>query len=178
MIERLYTPPHYPDIHDNMPSVFLAGPVQGAPDWQTPLADSLLDKRDDIIVASPRRTFQDQEKFEAEEQKLWEFTLRDYTRQLGVTAFWWAAQDHSIPYKKGRAYAQTSRIELGEAAGWRAYDADVPVVVGFDPLYTGGGGGSESYLRSLCVDRGITVVDSLPDLEAEILREVDKLRES
>ena len=87
MTERLYTPPYYPDIHDNKPSVFLAGPVQGAPDWQMPLARQLLDTRGDIVVMSPRRTHDDQARFDAEEQKLWEFTTRDYTRQLGVTAF-------------------------------------------------------------------------------------------
>ena len=178
MIERLYIPPHYPDIHDNKPSVFLAGPVQGASDWQTPLARQLLGARDDIVVMSPRRTEDDQKKFDADEQKLWEFTTRDYTRQLGVTAFWWAAQAPSIPYKTGRAYAQTSRIELGEAIGWRTYDMSIPVVVGFDQNYEKMGGGSESYIRSLCRDRGIIVVDTAEDLESEILQEVEKLCES
>lgn len=177
MTERLYTPPHYPDIHDNAPSVFLAGPVQGTPDWQTPLAYKLLEARHDIVVMSPRRTSCDQALFEPDEQKLWEFTTRDYTRQLGVTAFWWAAQDHAIPYKSGRAYAQTSRIELGEAMGWRTYDASIPVVVGFDQDYEKMGGGSESYIRSLCEDRDIVVVDTISDLESEILGEIDKLSE-
>ena len=175
MTERLYTPPHYVDIHDSSPAVFLAGPVQGAPDWQTPLADDLLRQNDDIIVFSPRRNEVDQQRFDADEQKDWEFVSRDRTRLLGVTAFWWEAQDPGIAYPQGRAYAQTTRIEMGMTLGWRTYDPTVSIVVGFDPMYTKKGGGSERYLRSACEASGIPVTDSREGLVNEILREVENL---
>lgn len=83
-----------------------------------------------------------------------------------------------LPIKTGRAYAQTSRIELGETIGWRTYDTSIPVVVGFDQNYGEMGGGSESYIRSLCKDRGIVVVDTVEDLKSEILQEIEKLCDS
>lgn len=171
MTERFYTPPHYPPSESGILPIFLAGPVQGASDWQTETAHDLLAATDDtVVVFSPKRTAEDQLRFDADEQKAWEFTTRDTTRRLGVTAFWWAAQDFTIPYKSGRAYAQTTRIELGEAAGWKAFDSNVKAVVGFDPAYSTHGGGSESYVRSLCELRGIEVVDSLDELKESILQ--------
>ena len=66
---------------------------------------------------------------------------------------------------------------LAKQWGWRTYDASIPVVVGFDQDYEKMGGGSESYIRSLCEDRDIVVVDTISDLESEILGEIDKLSE-
>lgn len=169
MTERFFTPPRELTILETTPLVFLAGPVQGAPDWQTTLAERIIDTSS-MAVASPRRTAENQARFDADEQKAWEIAFRDRARKFGVTGFWLAAQDFTLPYPAGRAYAQTTRFEMGEAWGWRHYDPDVPIVVGIDPTYTDHGGGSESYMRTNCAHRGITVVDSLDELHGEILK--------
>ncbi|MGZ5530000.1 MAG: hypothetical protein ACXWJB_15090 [Limisphaerales bacterium] len=165
MDKHLFTPPHYAKIKDWTPLIFLAGPVQGAPDYQTRFAEFLLEKRDDVAVASPRRTPEDQEQFDADEQVEWELRHRFRARGLGVTAIWFAAQDISIPYPGGRAYGQTTRIELGETLGW--WDIKRPrekvpyakLVVGFDPQYSPNGGGSEGYIRRTLKYRGLPVYD-------------------
>ncbi len=43
--------------------VFLAGPIQGAPDWQSELGNSLLTSDSNIYVASPRRENDDRSSF-------------------------------------------------------------------------------------------------------------------
>lgn len=173
MTERLFTPPHDLSISDRTPLTFLAGPVQGAPDWQNPLAHQLLEARTGIAIASPRRSPVDQLAFDANEQVAWELRTRERTRKFGVTAFWWAAQDLTDDsYPVGRAYAQTSRIEFGEAIGWLHYEPDLPLVVGFDPEYTNAGGGSEGYMRKVLKHYGVKVCDSIDELAEEILNKM------
>lgn len=163
MTERFYTPPHNADITDWTPLIFLAGPVQGAPDYQTRFAEHLLEQHANIAVASPRRTPADQERFDADEQVEWELRHRFRARGFGVTAIWFAAQDLSIPYPEGRSYAQTTRIELGETLGWwdtqkpREHTPGARLAVGFDPEYTTNGGGSENYIRKIMKFRCIPV---------------------
>lgn len=145
---RFFTPPHDVTIPDTMPLVFLEGPVQGAPDWQTEVAMELLARRDDIAVASPRRTPEDQARFNSREQVAWEHTSIKRARQFGALGVWWAAQDFTdTSYTVGRAYAQTTRIELGDAIASKRSDPSLLLVVGYDPCYAINGGGSENYSR-------------------------------
>lgn len=146
MTERLLLPPHYTDVEDEPPIVFLAGPIQGSPDWQTPTADRLLAAHDRLLVASPRRTELD-ENFNKRKQVEWELDHLWLAMNLGGVAFWFAAQDHSLPYKSGRPYAQTSRVEIGAVSMAQRIDPTTRVWVGFDPEYSGNGGGSEEYIR-------------------------------
>lgn len=151
MHERFYTSPNYANekIDHDTPVVFLAGPVQGAPDWQSRFADILLEARPDIIVASPRPKRDDSAHFDADKQVAWEIANRSRAREFGVTAIWFAAQDFTVPYPEGRSYAQTTRIELGETVGWLKAYPNLALVVGFDREYGLKGGGSEGYIRKL-----------------------------
>jgi hypothetical protein len=63
-----------------------------------------------IVVASPRRDYPEGT-FEYEKQVDWETHFLRRAGKLGVIGFWLAAQVTETP---GRAYAQTSRFELGE----------------------------------------------------------------
>ncbi len=88
----------------------------------------------------------------------------------GVIAFWWSAQDDSIPYEAGRAYAQTTRFEYGRVLGWRDYDAMIRVAVGMDDYYSKNGGGSEKYIRNLAKEHDLVVYETIDDIRDEILR--------
>lgn len=146
MFDRLLTPPHYTDLSDEAPLVFLAGPIQGSQDWQTPTARQLLSTNERLLVASPRRTELDKN-FNKRKQVEWELDHLWYASQLGGVAFWFAAQDHSLPYKEGRPHAQTSRVEVGAMFMLKRINPSTRLWVGFDPAYTKNGSGSEEYIR-------------------------------
>lgn len=174
-MKNFYTPPHTIDTPEHTPLVFLAGPIQGAPDWQTSFAVNLLSQHPDIAVASPRRTPEDQARFDADEQVTWEHRALEKARRFGVLAFWWAAQNlNDVSYPTGRAYAQTTRIELGKAIGWRAAQLDLPVIIGFDPEYTANGGGSEGYIRREASMAGIAIHDSEDKFLATLLASINQ----
>lgn len=163
MNERFHYPPTDTAIPDNRPLVFLAGPIQGSPDWQTPTAESLTRWSINAHTASPRRPEESNDVFSYAEQVEWELRHLRRARSLGVICFWFAAQDHSLTYEQGRSYAQTTRIEIGRIFGW--YDEKpFPAVIGFDPEYTPNGGGSERYVRWSAEELGIPVYNSLEDV--------------
>jgi len=162
MNERLHLPPHHKPIDDNASLVFLAGPIQGSDDWQTQTALELIHHLD-VDVASPRRDAASNDEFDYVEQVTWEHAHLERSFAKGVIAFWFSKQNHDLPYETGRSYAQTSRVEIGRALGWNDLKP-FPLVVGFDPEYTSGGGGNERYIRAMCKAAGVEVYDSLHDV--------------
>lgn len=109
MSERVVLQP--PEIIEtDSPVIFLAGPIQGAPDWQTPAASLIHDIDPTITVASPRKNYPEGT-FVYERQVDWETHFLRTAGRTGVIAFWLAAQTEETP---GRAYAQTTRFELAE----------------------------------------------------------------
>lgn len=179
MTERFFLSPNPIDVDDSTPLVFLEGPVQGALDWQAPLAERLLAARDDIAVASPRPTLEHEVSFSAESetererasdrQVAYEFIARGYAMDLGVIAMWWAPQDPLVPYPEGRVYGKTSNYEMGELAGWARAIPDYPLIVGYDPTFTASKANSMNYqLRNLHL-MGRPIHKSLDELERAIL---------
>lgn len=178
-MKNFYTPPHAVNVPDHIPLVFLAGPVQGAFDWQTPMAVRLLGHVPGAAVASPRRTPEDQRQFNADEQVAWEHAALERSRRFGVLSFWLAAQNlEDETYPAGRAYAQTTRIELGKATGWRDRQPELPVVVGFDPDYTLNGGGSEGYIRREAKLAGIAIYNSDTEFLGAIMQSISLYKSS
>lgn len=59
---ELFLPPHYKET--DSPTLFLAGPIEGAWDWQTEAIKQIDDdpRSEGIIVASPRKDYSRQEK--------------------------------------------------------------------------------------------------------------------
>ena len=109
MSERLVIQP--PEIIDTTgPIIFLAGPIQGAPNWQPVAAGHIHDLDSSITVASPRKDYQEGT-FVYEKQVDWETHFLRKAGKLGVIGFWLATQLEESP---GRAYAQTTRFELAE----------------------------------------------------------------
>ncbi len=85
-----------------------------------------------------------------------------------MAVFWFAARDKDLPYEEGRAYAQTSRIEIGKVLGWKDYEPQIKVAVGFEPTYTSLGGGSERYIRDECRLYSMPVHDSLEAMQLHV----------
>lgn len=96
------------------PFIFLAGPIQGAPNWQSEAVSIIHNINPSVIIASPRKEYLN-DSFVYEKQVDWETHYLRLASQIGVIAFWLAAQTEETP---GRAYAQTSRLELGE---WKVH---------------------------------------------------------
>src|SRR5690242_6270198 len=95
-------PPHYSDMAG--PIVFLAGPIQGAPDWQFEAVELLHAGDHRLNIASPRRLEAWNTGNDYNEQVDWEtHHLRQAARE-GVILFWLARE---AEHRCDRAYAQT-----------------------------------------------------------------------
>lgn len=128
-------PPEIVDVDGRV--VFLAGPIQGTPDWQARAAEHIHFVDNDIVIASPRKDYLDEE-FIYEAQVDWETHFLNRAAKRGGIMFWLASQTEETP---GRAYAQTSRFELGE---WkvRYNKGGIKLVVGIEE-----GFGNARYIR-------------------------------
>lgn len=126
-----------PSLHRGrfLPVLFLAGPIQGANDWQAE-AIEILEKTPDVLIASPRRpSIAIQGDFigkDYTEQVDWEHYYLDLARKYGVTMFWLAKEAR---HDCSRAYAQTTRFELGEAMVNNRMDG-ARLVVGIEEGFT------------------------------------------
>jgi hypothetical protein len=123
------------------PAVFLAGPIQGAPNWQPLAAQLIVDADSALHVCSPRREAEvsgDFNDVKHGEQVDWETTYLRRCAADGVVLFWLPAAEKETP---GRSYAQTTRFELGN---WEecARRGEVKLVVGIAPDF-----GNARYLR-------------------------------
>ena len=83
--------------------VFLAGPIQGAPEWQYTLPELK-----NVVWLSPRTDKWLLNDFNHTEQVQWE---TDALRMANIVIFWIPEEAEHV---EGRAYAQTTRFELGE----------------------------------------------------------------
>ncbi len=109
MERRVYIPPEYIDSEIAKPVIFLAGPIQGAPDWQSKAVEIIKATRARIIIASPRRLCLPQD-FQYVEQVDWETDSMERTQANGVVLFWCPRESHHID---DRSYGQTTRVEYG-----------------------------------------------------------------
>ncbi|OJJ16403.1 hypothetical protein BKI52_34510 [marine bacterium AO1-C] len=136
MSDKLIFPPDYIEVQDT-PVVFLAGPIQGAPEWQTEATKILQKLAPEIYIASPRKKYLDGQ-FVYAEQVDWETHYLNQAAKNGVVMFWLAKEETHYPE---RAYAQTSRFELGE---WKVkHERDgAKLVVGIEKGFT-----NERYIR-------------------------------
>lgn len=126
MNTNLILPPQYIDTQ-NTPVIFLAGPIQGAPQWQAQAIALLQNLVPQAYIASPRKEYLDGT-FVYANQVNWETHYLNKAAQSGVVLFWLAKEEVHFPE---RAYAQTSRFELGE---WKVkHERDgINLVVGIE----------------------------------------------
>lgn len=134
---QVLLPPTETTIPVDTPLIFLAGPIQGAPDWQTEAIELIGAQAPEIWIANPRRSYIDGS-FVYEDQVDWETFHIRRAMELGTLVFWLAAPVVNHP---DRAYAQTTRIEIAEAKvrhEWMGGN----VVVGIEEGFSG-----ERYIR-------------------------------
>jgi len=174
MTDRFFESPAPIKLPEDTPLVFLEGPVQGAPDWQTPFAHRLLEAFPDIAVASPRALAYHQDNFASanpevrtrtsERQVAYELLARRLAFRYGAIAMWYAAQDPTIPYPEGRAYGKTTEKEDSEVWGAMVWQPDYPFIVGVDPNYNASAANSRGYIKRNHNLIGITEYTSLDDV--------------
>jgi hypothetical protein len=144
------------------PSVFLAGPIQDAPDWQAEVIEKLEDRR--IAIYNPRTP--DPWHGDYTGQVRWE---TDHLWAASVIMFW-LANPIGTP-REGRSYAQTSRFELGEWFSRSSKGGRFKLVVGIEPGFPGG-----RYISTRLAEvTGITTCSSLEDTVQEVKAMLDPL---
>ena len=162
----LYIPPNY--HNSEKPLIFLAGPIQGAPRWQNE-AVNFLTKSEAIDLASPRYIGEKQEtigdwtlNITSQQQIDWETYHLNRAGKNGVILFWLSREDK---HYCERAFAQTSRFELGE---WKQkhLSEGAKLVVGIDERFSGSGY-LEYRLSQQCPN--ISIVRSLPEACQKVL---------
>ena len=135
-------------------TVFLAGPIKGAPDWQAKVLKDLSDL--DIYVANPRR--ENVKNFNLDLQIEWE---SKFLAAADIILFWIPQKEEDIA---GREYAQTSRFELGEWAAKTNYNqGNKKLVVGIDDSFVG-----KSYIKIRLNTNGINVHNNYHDTIKEL----------
>ena len=149
---RIFTPPEY--IESDTSVIFLAGPIQGAPNWQLIAIDIIHGINPQIIIASPRRI--SWEGADYNEQVDWETAHLKMAGRNGAIVFWLAKEEEHLP---NRAYAQTSRAELFE---WKVkHESDgVKLVIGIEDGFSGA-----KYIRKRFSEDcpNVPILDNLED---------------
>lgn len=155
-------PPLFSDVH--LPLVFLAGPIQGAPNWHREAIE--LMKNPEIDIASPRYEGTKRNDDEYFDQIKWEHYHLEEAAKNGVILFWMAKE---VKHACDRAYAQTSRYELGEAVTLHCWKG-IKIVVGIEEGFS-----NARYLRYTIPKRapGIALCDTL---EATCAKTLELLR--
>ncbi len=164
MTERkVFVPPEHVSSEQRM--IFLAGPIQGAPDWQSDAVNILIALKPDICIASPRR--ESFEEVNYDEQVNWETENLRKAGENGVIMFWLAKENEQI---SGRSYAQTSRAELFE---WKMrHERDgAKIVIGIEEGFTG-----SRYIKKR-FDRDCPDVPILESLEETCKRALEMIED-
>ena len=125
---ELITPVSPERDYSNKKIVFLAGPIKGAPDWQSQAIKDLADL--DVYIANPRR--ENVMNFNLDMQVDWE---SKFLALADIIMFWIPAKESDVA---GRDYAQTSRFELAEWMAKTHYNhTRKQVVIGIDDAFFG-----------------------------------------
>lgn len=140
---KIILPPNYPEIKGSL--IFLAGPIKGASCWQNEAIRIIKSKAEEINIASPSKMvdevylkqnpaqFKHSVNQEEWEQVDWETYHLNLAAKKGAIMFW---LDKEETHYCERAYAQTSRFELGE---WkeRNREGNVKIALGIEPGFRG-----------------------------------------
>jgi len=119
--------------------VFLAGPIQGATEWQEEFIEKIqkefknLKENKNIVICSPRRLEKSKD-FVYNEQVDWESYYLDNASKNGIIVFWLAKEKEKI---EGRSYAQTTRFEIGEWWAKGQNIKDFKIVIGAQKEFDG-----------------------------------------
>ncbi|MBT4376914.1 hypothetical protein HOD29_06075 [archaeon] len=132
----IITAPNYEKLEGSV--VFLAGPIQGAEDWQEK-AIELISKQNPVLnIASPRGNYSNRS-FDYNTQVDWETNYLNEAAKTGAIFFWLAKEKEHIC---DRAFAQTTRFELSEWVTKYGQDKKLNLSIGIEPGFSG-----ERYIR-------------------------------
>ena len=139
------------------PVLFLAGPIQGAPDWQAEAMETARNvwRTDTTLHVVNPRWIAKLGEFNKTDQITWEKEYLKRASVLGGFVFFLAAEspDAPAPNKPGRSYAQTTRHEFGRAVGWKDNDPSVVIALGMEDGYVG----NEDYYIHTADELGLTL---------------------
>lgn len=149
------------------PSIFLAGPIQGAEDWQAKATDYIQHHAPEIHITSPRGPPEYYERRltddEANAQADWETKYLRRAADDGVILFWLATEK---VHNCDRDFARTTREELFE---WKVHYeiGGVDLVLGIEE-----GFGGARYIRKRFRDDcpELEIYDTLEDTCAQAVR--------
>jgi len=128
----VYSPPEIVDVQG--PIIFLAGPIQGSEDWQKEAIEIIQDLNPEVNIANPRRHYLPGD-FIYSKQVDWETHFLNLASKQGVIVFWLAKESDHDPE---RAYAQTSRVEIGEwMAKCSTSNGNIKLIIGIEEGFSG-----------------------------------------
>ena len=132
---NIFTP--YKRFEINNPLIFLAGPIMGADNWQDRSIEIIRRMNNEVTIASPRQNKYDEINFSLDEQTDWESYHLEKASKHGAIIFWLTRErKHSCE----RAYAQTTRFELGEWVAKQKFRPEqVFLSVGIEDGFTNSG---------------------------------------
>lgn len=133
-MSQLITVPSFEAVRG--PLIFLAGPIQNAPDWQTQAIATINLMAPSLSVANPRCPPPWHGDFDL--QVAWEHRHLERARLHGCVLFWLAKEES---HDCARAYAQTTRFELGWHFWCHVRDG-ANLAIGIEPGFS-----NERYLR-------------------------------
>ena len=139
MVEVIH-PTEYSD--KDLPTVFLAGPITGAENWQEKAVEFLRAFGKDMLVAIPRRKVWPDPTFDYATQTDWETHYLNQAAARGVILFWLTRQTEPSPDdpRTGfpRIYSQTTRFELAEWKVRKEMNPKINMIVGIEPGFADG----------------------------------------
>ena len=149
--------------------VFLAGPIKGAPDWQSTALSLLREQAPWLHIANPRRPALDEKTFDYYEQVKWERTYLRRAAKSGAILFWLA---NERTHDFDRAYAQTTRAELFDWKG-PAGRGEARLAIGIDTAFSG-----TRYIRHCFSEdaKDVPFFDNLPQLCEAVVEMVQPAR--
>ncbi|HBM45596.1 MAG: hypothetical protein UT05_C0005G0026 [Parcubacteria group bacterium GW2011_GWF2_38_76] len=153
--------PDFKEIHNQL--VFLAGPIQGAEDWQKTAIEIIQKKSPSLNIATPRGDYSNK-KFDYDIQVDWESYHLSLASESGGILFWLAKEKEHFCH---RAYAQTTRFELAEWITKYTFNKGIKLFIGIESGFSG-----ERYLKKRieqdCPE--ITIHSSLEDVCEELIQ--------
>ena len=121
----------------NVPLIFLAGPIKGAPDWQNDAINILFSQESNLAIASPKKDIGnhllkyiaagDNDYFQR--QRAWERHYLDIAAKTGAILFWLPGEKEHNCHK---VYGAMTRLELGQWMTNYKHNQSVRLCLGTD----------------------------------------------
>jgi hypothetical protein len=171
-----HNPPTPVEPTDIERSVFLAGPIQGADNWQSLAINHLAssDAPHNILhILNPRRPGE-MVKLSREgyiEQVGWEQSgLKLVRGKGGVILFWFEPKNPNLAYPQDREYAKTTKKELWMSLGALMLAGNTKIALGIHPSFEARDQyEDDQYFTTTIEASGIPVCRSLEDTCAQAL---------